>query len=172
MGKYVDPKDKTSPYWEDGEFIAPTRIRVAKIWHAYGGFQDKTETVAVAADTWTFVTNATNDLWTGTEADGLTLSGDEMVIERTGDYCGSLSVTFSGANGKDFLFRIYNITQAAVAGYKVGASGTGAGNYVNVSVPIYLEVTAGDHFRFEVYEVDGNDPTFKNAIFYMNYLHD
>lgn len=152
--------------------LSTTMLTQGGTYHAFGGFQDQNETVSVAADTWTFVTNATNDLWTGIEADGLSLSGDEMVVTNAGDYVGTLSITFSGANGKDFLFRIYNITQSAQSGYKVGGSATGAGNYVNVCVPIYLEAAAGDHFQFQVYEVDGNDPTFKNAIFHLAYLHD
>ena len=141
------------------------------IWHAFGGFQDQTETLSIDADTWTHVTNAGNDLWTGLEADGLTLDGDEMVITHSGDYSGFLSVTFEGGNGKDYIFRIYNVTQSEVSGYRIGATGQGTGNYTNVSIPIYLEATAGDHFQFQVYTTDGTDATFLNSIFHLSILH-
>lgn len=45
------------------------------IWHAYGGFQDSSVTVAITQDQWAQVTNADGDLFTGLEADGMTLSG-------------------------------------------------------------------------------------------------
>jgi len=142
------------------------------IYHAYGGFQDQTETLSIEPDTWTFVTNADNNLWTGLEADGMMLVDDNMVISNAGDYVGNLSVTFEGGQGKDYLFRIYNMTQDEQAGYHIGSSGAGNNNYVNTVVPIYLEADAGDVYQFQVYTVDGEDIMFLNAIFALNYLHD
>jgi len=147
-------------------------LHQTSIWHAYGGFQDQSETLAINATTWTHVTNSTKTLWKGTEADGMTLSNDEMVIANAGDYAGTMSVTFEGDNTKDYLFRIYNVTRGEQAGYRIGATGLGSSNYANVCVPIYLEVEAGDHFQFQVYQASGSDATFLNAIFYMSYLHD
>ena len=147
-------------------------VFVNKVYHAYGGFQDQTETLSIDADTWTFVTNADNNLWTGFEADGMMLVDDNMVISNAGDYVGNLSVTFEGGIQKDYLFRIYNMTQDEQAGYYIGASGLGNNNYTNVSIPIYLEVNAGDVYQFQVYEANGTDAMFLNAIFILNYLHD
>jgi len=147
-------------------------VFVDNVWHAYGGFQGESETVAIDADTWTHITNGDNDLWVGLETNGFTLTDDELIVTNTGDYTGTLSITFEGLNQQDFLFRIYNVTQTAQAGYQIGATGLGANNYVNVSIPIYLEATAGDHYQFQVYQVNGNDATFYNAIFHISYLHD
>jgi len=145
----------------------------AESWHAYGGFQDESETITIAAvDTWTMITNATNDLWGGLEAVGLTLSDDIMTVQHGGDYMGSLSMTFSGLNGKDFQVRVYNITQSTQLGYVIGATTTGANNYTNVTLPLYLECEAGDRLRMEVQcTTDGSDPTFRSAVFYMAFLH-
>lgn len=149
-------------------------LRVSSIWHAYGGFQGKAEVINVLGkNQWAWITNATNDLWTGLEGDGMTLSGDIMTITNEGDYFGTLSMTFSGSNGKDFQIRLYNITQSAQHGYVIGATTSGAANYTNITLPIYIEATAGDTFRMETTcNTDASDPTFRSAVFYLSYLHD
>ena len=146
-------------------------LRQTGTWHAYGGFQDEAETISLDADTWTHVTNATNDLWVGTEADGFSLVDDEMIVENAGDYSGSLSITLTGGNSKDFLFRIYNVTQSAVMGYHVGVSTT-VSNYSNVVLPLYLECDANDVLQVQAWCLAGDDPTLRSSIFYMSYLHD
>jgi hypothetical protein len=143
-------------------------------WHAYGGFQDESETISISAvDTWTHVTNSGNDLWTGLEADGLTLSGDVMTFTNGGDYVGSLSMTISGSNGKDFQIRLYNITQTTQMGYHIGATTTGASNFTNITLPLYIEASSSDQMRIEIEcTTDGSDPTLRSAVFYISYLHD
>lgn len=147
-------------------------VRQTTTWHAYGGFQDENETLDIGVATWTHITNGDNDLWTGTEVDGMSLVDDELVITNAGDYAGTLSITFEGSNAKDYLFRVYNVTQSTPAGYHIGASGAGNNNYTNVCVPLYIEAAAGDTFQMQVYTADGTDADFLNAIFYLSYLHD
>jgi len=142
-------------------------------WHAYGGFQAAAVTIAIAAaDTWEHVTNSTHDLWSGLEAEGMSLSGDIITIKKAGDYFGTLTMSVSGLANKDFRVRIFNITQNLQQGNYLGVSTTGAGNYADVTVPIYLEANAGDSFRMEVAcTTDASDPTFNDAIFHLIYLH-
>ena len=148
-------------------------VRVPEIWHVYGGFQDADEPLSVTGSVWQHVTNATNDLWTGLEADGLALSADVMTILNHGDYAGSLSMTLSALQGKDYKIRLYNITQATQMGYVIGATTTGAGNYTNITLPLYIESNAGDQFRMEIQcTTDSTDPTLRSAVFYLAYLHD
>ena len=154
-----------------GDLHSTERFRPDKIWHAYGGFQNQAETLALDADTWTHVTNATNDLWTGLEADGITLEDDEMIIANAGDYIGALSITITGGNSKDFLFRVYNVTKDEVMGYNIGGSTT-VSNYTNITLPLYLECNAGDHLQVQAYCLAGDDPVLRSAIFYISYLHD
>jgi len=151
------------------------RLFVENIYHVYGGFQDESETITCAVqNTWYHVTNATNDLWTGTEADGFSLSSDVMTIENAGDYYGTLAISLSGLSGKDFEFRIYNVTQAAVEGYHMGVTTTGATNYQQIVIPIYIEAAANDQLRMEVRCTSGGsgDPTLVHSIFFISYLHD
>ena len=154
-----------------GDLHSTERFRPDKIWHAYGGFQDEAETLALAADTWAHVTNAGKNLWSGLEADGMTLTADEMIITNAGDYTGSLSITITGGNSKDFLFRIYNVTKAEVMGYHIGGSTT-VSNYTNITLPLYLECDAGDHLQVQAYCLAGDDPVLRSAVFYIIYLHD
>lgn len=156
------------------ENVTADRIKIGYIWHAFGGSQAKNETITIlGVNQWAWITNATNDLWTGLEGDGMTLSGDIMTITNAGDYAGSLSMSLSGLNGKDFQIRVYNITTSTQQGYVIGSSTAGAGNFTNITLPLYIEASAGDTFRMETTCItDGSDPTFKNAVFYIAYLHD
>ena len=149
-------------------------LRQRRIWHAYGGFQDAATTITVGdVDTWYHITNAGNDLWTGLEGDGLTLSGDVMTFENTGDYVGSMSIDLSALTGKDYHIRIYNVTTSAQMGYYMGVSTTGAGNNVPISMPLYLEVSAGDQLKVEIEcTTSATNVVVDNAVFYLAYLHD
>ena len=174
MTKRVVPGNDALQVLPDGSVLTPYRFRQGKTWHAYGGFQDAATTITIgSANVWYHVTNGTNDLWTGLEADGLTLSGDVMTFTNTGDYVGHLAISFSALAGKDYHIRLYNNTTAAQAGYYMSASTTGAGNSVVISLPLYIEATAGDQMQIEVEcTSSATDVVVDNAIFYLTYLHD
>lgn len=161
----IDDFPTTAPVFSNG-------IKVGKVWHAYGGYADQNLTLTCGADTWTHVTNTAGTLWTGSEADGISMVSDEMVIANSGDYAGQVSLTLSALAGKDFTFRIYNVTQSASATSILGISTTGAGNKMCLSMPVYLEATADDHFQLQINSADGTDPVLDHAVFYVAYLHD
>ena len=145
----------------------------AKIYHAYGGFQNAATTIACTVNTWAWITNGTNNLWTGLEADGFSLSGDIMTVTNGGDYFGHISLAISGGVNEDYFLRCFNITQNAQMGYIIGGTTTGASNYLNLSLPLYLECNAGDTLRMEIKNItNNNDPTVRSAVFYLSYLHD
>jgi len=158
---------------KQGDFITTGQLRQGTTWHVYGGFQDSSITVDVQADAWTEITNATNNLWVGVEADGFSLSGDTMIVANTGDYAGTVGVTLSALQGKDYDFRIYNVTQDAQVGFSAGVTTTGVNNYAQMTLPIYLEATASDSLVLQVYgSTDGTDITLTHGIFFLTYLHD
>jgi len=173
LARYKDGEilvyNKLKDHWE-----ASGRFRTHRIWHAYGGFQDAAETISIGTkEVWYHITNGANDLWTGLEGDGLTLSGDVMTFVNAGDYTGSLSITISALTGKDYHIRLYNITQAAQVGYYVGVSTTGATNQVTASLPLYIEADAGDQLRMEINCItSATNVVADNAVFYLTYLHD
>jgi len=148
--------------------------RQSDTWHAYGGFQNLDTTITInTVDVWEHITGGTAGLWEGLEADGMSMESDELVIDNTGDYVGALSLTLSSLQGKDYEFRVYNITQDEQCGYLIGCTTTGANNYANVSLPLYIEATAGDHLRMEVRNTtDATNVVMRSAVFYIAYLHD
>ena len=162
---------------EDGEHLGNFRaLRLLQTdpWHIYGGFQSQSETVTCAVqNTWYPITNVTNDLWTVTEYNGFTVSDDVVTVINGGDYVGAVSVTISGIALKKFEVRVYNITQATSTFYQ-GITTTGASNFINLSMPVYIETMPGDQFRFEVRctSVASGDPTFEHGVFNLKYLHD
>ena len=168
---YDNPRENIDPHVRT-QAISTKELRLVDLWHVYGGFQDETETLALGANTWTHVTNATNDLFSALEAVGFTLSADVMTIEHGGDYFGHVSLTVSALNGKDYFLRVYNVTQSKEMGYHIGASTTGAGNYTTISLPLYLEINAGDELQLQIKCTDGTDPIMRNCVFYIAYLHE
>jgi hypothetical protein len=148
------------------------RLLKDSIYHVYGGFQDSAITITLSGANWAMIKNTAGTLWHGLEGEGLTISSDTMVITNTADYFGEIALTFTGQSGKDYYFRIYNVTQAVQMGYKVGVSATGS-NLQQVSVPLYLECNAGDRLRAEVMTSNnGNNPVMRDAVFYNIYLHE
>ena len=148
-----------------GHIITPA------LWHAYGGFEDQAETIICGVGDWNHITNVANNLWDLDEGDGISEAADVITLANSGDYTGNLSLSLSAINGKDFHVRVYNNTQARVEGRPIGISTTGAGNEMNVSVPIYIEGTAADAIQFEIMSTDGTDPVVDDGIFVIAYLH-
>lgn len=154
------------------EFSA-AMLRQDDTWHAYGGFQDSIVVITLVESEWKQITNATNDLYTATESDGFTLSGDTLEILNTADYVGSMSITFTGTAGNVYQFRIYDITSAAQVGFTTASTGDGGADYVTTPLDIYFEATAGYKYILEVRNIDGsNSATIRNSTFTIFYLHD
>jgi hypothetical protein len=157
----------------DGDIYAYGHILVEDVYHAYGGITATSATIALTQDSWATTTNAYNGLWTGDEADGISLSNDIMSFTNGGDYTGSVTISFSGGVGNDYEFRFYDYTQKAQAGYTAYASVGANATYQTVTMPIYLEVTAGDEFVLQVRNItDNDDITITAGLFYIQYLHE
>jgi len=143
------------------------------VYHVFGGFQDSTVAVGGTQNTWYQITNATYTLWGGSESVGFSLSNDTMIKEISGDVCGIAVVTFLGTNQQEYDFRLYNVTQTRQEGFIQGMTGAGASNYVQVTIPIYMEGDANDEYTLEFNNISGNNgATFKHAQFLLFYLHD
>ena len=168
----TDDGDGTITLSTPDPFVAPGIARQGRVWHSYGGFEGQNETITAGVGTWHHITNGTNTLWNVDEADGVTEALDVFTLINGGDYMGSLSLSISGLNTKDFHVRVYNNTQTRVEGRPIGVSTTGANNEVNVALPIYIEGTAGDEIQFEIMSSDGADPVVDDGLFALTYLHD
>ena len=52
-------------------------------------------------------------------------------------------------------------------------STTGAANFTNITLPLYIESNAGDQMRVEIRcRTDGTNVTVRSAVFYIAYVHD
>ena len=142
-------------------------------WHVFGGFQDSAVTITITEDVYSHVTNAAHNLWTGIEADGVSMSGDTMIIANAGDYFGAFEVTFKTTNANSVLFRIFNVTDNAQQGFSTGATGRGA-DYATISKPLYFYgMSAGDRLVMQCTNVDAsNNITVHYATYFLTYLHD
>lgn len=153
--------------------ISSSYLTVGKVYHVYGGFQQKTTNILCTQNVWAKVTNSAGNLWVGLEADGMTLANDIMTITNGGDYAGALTMAISGGVNEDYFIRCYNLTQSAQMGYIIGGTTTGANNYQALSLPLYLECNAGDQLQMEIENTtNNNDPMVRSAVFYLSYLHD
>ncbi len=148
-------------------------VRQSDTWHAYGGFQLSTTTIACTLNTWAWITNAGHTLWVAVESSGVTVSGDVFTAVHTGDYTGQVTISITGTNGRDFFIRVFNITTNAQMGYTIGATTTGTPNFTPITLPLYMELTAGDTFRFEIKNITDNaDPDVRSAVYNIVYVHD
>jgi len=158
-----------------GMGVAPGPVRQATTWHSYGGFSLSSTTITIGSSaTWYPVKNATDNLWAATEGNGITLSLDNLVIANQGDYQGHMTISVSGTNGHDVFVRSFNVTDNVANGNPIGATVTGASNFQNISLPLYIEATADNTIvRFEVMNNSaGADVTVRSAIYQLFYLHD
>ena len=148
------------------------RIVLSNIYHAYGGFQDSSATVAITANDWAVVTNAYNSLWGGSEADGITLSNDTMTVTNAGDYFGICTVSIDGSNGNEYQFRIYDVTGTAQVGYEAGVTGEGDGDTVTMTIVFYFEAVANNEYVMQITNTDGNNSAdIISGEFWIIYLH-
>ena len=148
------------------------QISIDSTYLIYGGFENEEVEINLTAGSWYHITNATNDLWSGTESYGFALSGDVMTIIYPGDYIGIVTLVFEGSQGNEYEFRLYNLTDSAQAGYILGQTGRGTGSYSLVTLPLYFTVNGnGRYFRMEVRNVSASNPaTFKFGSFWLVYL--
>ena len=111
--------------------------------HAKMTFEGESETLTMSDDVWVKFTNATDDLFSSTDASNITQAGDSLTIIIAGDYMVNASISFSGTTNTDlYEFAIFvNDVKASIAIPRTTTS-TDIGN---VSLPIYLDgLQAGD----------------------------
>ena len=120
--------------------------RVNDLWnnppHASMSFEDETETLTMTQNNWVQLTNATDDLFTGSVS-GITKTDDTLVIITPGDYMVVASLSFSGTtNGDVYEFALFK--GGVIASPKIERTTTST-DIGNVSLPFYVDsLVAGD----------------------------
>ena len=154
--------------------VKTSMLRQTNTWHAYGYFENATTTIELTQNTWGKITNATGDLWTGVEANGMTLTNDTLTITNAGDYFGKLVISLYDVVNQDYEMRIYSTSTATVIPGTAVVTTSGNRNYIQMVLPIYFDdVTAGEQFELQIRNISSNnDPVITDSIFYISYLHD
>jgi hypothetical protein len=165
-------------YGEDSLVLESSEVKVNRItndsiFHAHGGFQDSAVAIGGTQNIWYPVSNTAHTLWTGTEFDGMTLSGDTMIIYNAGDYYAIIGINFAGTNQQEYEFRIYDVNGGVQEGFELGDTGNGANNWSKFCGAIYIEAeTDNDRFVLQFRNVSGNNgATFIHANFTLIYVH-
>ncbi len=149
-------------------------LTVDSIYHAFGGFQDSSVSIAITQDVWADLTNADEDLFGVYESEGFEKNGDTLMFLHKGDYYGNVKLSFSGTNGNTYKFRVVDISDTTEIGYHGYETATGTNNSTSITLPIYFEVAADSaQYVFQVTNTDaGNDLIARSCVFYINYLHE
>jgi len=154
--------------------IAPGPVRQLTSWHVVGGFQLSSTTITIGSSaTWYPIHNATDNLWVFNHGHDISISGDNVIFANAGHYFGGITIAVSGTSGDDIFIRAFNVTDNTAQGFTIGATTTGAANFIPISFPLHFEAAANDKFRFEIMNnTAGRDVTVRSSVFFLNYVHD
>lgn len=158
----------------NNSYVKVPMVRQDATRHSYWWFHDwLTPLTITGQNIRTKITNSTGDLWSWLESDWMYLSNDEMVIENTGHYHGSVSFSVSSIVWDDFFIRIFNVTQNKQEWFIIWQSANGNTNYIEISLQFYIDANAWDHFIMQIENTtNANDPSIRNATYDISYLHD
>lgn len=111
--------------------------------HASLYFEDASETLTMTQNNWSKITNGTSNLFANTDASGMSIVDDSVVIITAGDYIFNASLSFSGTSNADvYEFALFKNNQVASPKIERTTTSTDIGN---VSLPFYMdELVAGD----------------------------
>lgn len=150
------------------------RVLVWEIRHAFWWFQLQNTTIDITTQSWwVHITNGTNNLWTGLEADWLLLSWDIMTIINTWDYFWNINISASWPNGNDICIRLWNITQSKQEWFMNCDTTAWATDFVAIPLAVYIDDDGWDQLQMEIANISpNNDVNVRSATFFMSYLHD
>ena len=155
--------------------IAPGPVRQLTTWHSTGGFQLSSTTITIGSSgVWYPIHNATDNLWVQIDGNGFTVANDNITATNKGDYHGHLTIAISGQSGDDVFVRAFNVTDNAATGTPIDVTVTGAANFQNISLPLYLNATGANKvFQFQIMNnTAARDVTVRSAVYQLFYLHD
>jgi hypothetical protein len=166
---------------ENELLLLNTRLTPIKRVHGYFGFADGSQEIAVGTvNTWTKITNATDDLFQNIQTNaGIVLDDDDFhfnIAEITG-YYGHMKFDFKivghGGNNVDFDIEIYNITQSKSLPVKVQITTGGANNRVTGTGIAYdMESNFGDKYKMRIQNTtNGTSFTVTNAAVWIELSH-
>lgn len=156
------------PVWTFSGYVKSETVN-----HAYGGFQDSAVVMDMAVGVWKPISNASKNLFTTVENDGVTIQNDTLTVLAAGDYSGTVTVTFAADAITNWKLRLYNVTQARQEGFWIGGSSNSNADYFPLTIPVHLITVAGDKITFDLMnESDNSDATLKSCVYLFTYTHE
>jgi|WetSurMetagenome_2_1015567.scaffolds.fasta_scaffold207901_2 hypothetical protein len=105
---------------------------------------------------------------TVSEADGLTISSDQVTIATAGDYKVDLVITMSGSDGNDYRVKMYKNGSATGIPGSNRISTSGSSNYVVLPYFWYVSLAASDVLSFYITNTsNSDDPTISDMKVYL-----
>jgi hypothetical protein len=137
------------------------------LFHYYG---DSTISKSYTTS-WQHLTNAGGDMWIDVENDGFSVSGDTIMIYKSGDYDFLATNTADGDNGETVSIRFYNVTQATGIPTAGAQTMSASNNFREIVTSGYQAITAGDKIVLQ-YKGDANGTSvFKNGTIKIYLIH-
>ena len=154
-------EDQLAVYDNDTEQFRPANeddldnaevIKYRTLSASYDGVSPYTEITGSGSGNFQKVTNATNDLFTVNKVNGINFVGDEIVIQRDGQYLIMIDLsTRTGGNNSDIELKV--IKNSVQIGGRVHLSKSNAIAQGNMSMTVAPDCLAGDHIWFEIADV-------------------
>jgi len=126
-------------------------------------FSDSSVVLSVTQDTWTFVTNANNDLWTyrDNESFGFSYSGDTLYPDYSGTYLITGHLSFEGNNNESWKVAVIATDKVSDFQTSCAQMYTSSSDMHTLPINALLNVTSGSQgFVVKIYNsTDNDDPT-------------
>ena len=137
--------------------------------YAYLFFQDSSITVNLTADTWTYVKNAVDDMYSTASYNELTVTGDSLTIQNAGHYEGYIKIKYVATASDSIAFALFkNETIASPKHLRVHA-GTEVAESI---IPFFLPaLNVEDDISLRVVNfASSDDISLKSIIWICKYL--
>jgi len=137
--------------------------------HGYMYYYERSETIALTQNVYSKLTNATNNLFTVDEANGITIAGDSITITRAGDYTLWFNFSAVGAGSADaYRLKLYKNGSAILGSIKASALKSDISTVWHIQ-----DLAVGDDIAIYLTNtVDNDDITAVDCSIYIRKEHD
>jgi hypothetical protein len=138
--------------------------------HAFMEFNDSAVTIALTDDNWAVVTNSYSNLFTVHDNSAMTIAGDTITYQVSGDYVIDVSFSFSATStGKNWELGIFKNGQLYRTHSERRTSSVDIGS---MSVHLYSDGVVGDDLSLRVRNTTNDDDIVVNSCQWLIYrLH-
>ena len=155
----------------DGNGLQDLTSNVLKPPYTYGYFADSSVTISITEDVYSQVTNTTDSLFRIIDYYNVTRSGDSLInsLSTEAYYTLNGSIGFEGTVNNTYFVQV-NTDDGVI--YKMGVTGTGAGNIMSIPINTYWVASADERLWIEITNEDAsNDADISEGAITLIYIH-